>query len=334
VNVSALEKSASPSKPQRHTPPIQWFGTTVLIGAIVCWSLIPPMLKALTSSLDGWTTNGVRYPFALLLLLFPFFAEKHRNGIDPRIWKLALIPTTLNVVAQTLWTWIPYYLDATRMGFFVRISVVFSILGGFICFPEERRLIKHPIFWLGILGCLVGITIMSFGGEAIPRGASLFGILLALGCGASYGLYAVAVRYILTGTRPWVAFPIISAYTSASLLVMMFTQGEPQRLFDLTLNQWLLLLSSAAIGVATAHTLYYMAIERLGVAISSSTQLVAPFLTSYWCYLYLGETITLIQWIGGIILFVGGVILILSQTKLFPGGSEDKLGLVEPDVPD
>ncbi|GMV64999.1 MAG: DMT family transporter [Candidatus Omnitrophica bacterium] len=312
---------------------IHWFGTLVLLGAIFCWSLIPPMLKVFTSLLDGWTTNGVRYPFASLLLIFPLLYEYRHREVDRRIWMTALIPTAFNVIAQVSWSWIPYYLDATRMGFFVRISVVFSILGGFVCFPEERGLMKHPFFWLGVIGCFLGITIMSFGGEAVPEGASLVGILLALGCGASYGLYAVAVRYSLKGARPWVAFPVISFYTSSALLVFMLIEGQPAQLCALTVPQWLLLLLSAVIGIGAAHTLYYIAIERLGVAISSSTQLVAPFLTSYWSYLALGEMITLTQWIGGIILFLGGVVVILSQTSITAEAFTSE-ALVEPDAPD
>lgn len=292
------------------------------------------MLKVFTSLLDGWTTNGVRYPFASLLLIFPLWYEYRHGTVDRRIWITALVPTAFNVIAQVTWSWVPYYLDATRMGFFVRISVVFSILGGFVCFPEERRLMKQPFFWLGVIGCFVGITIMSLGGEAIPEGASLLGIMLALGCGASYGLYAVAVRYSLKGARPWVAFPVISFYTSSALLVFMFLKGEPGQLVNLSLPQWGLLLLSAAIGVGIAHTLYYMAIERLGVAVSSSTQMVAPFLTSYWSYLALGEMITLTQWIGGIILFLGGVIVILSQTWISAESLETSQALVEPDAPD
>ncbi len=312
----------------------QWVGTLVLIAAIFCWSLIPPMLKALTPYIDAWSTNGIRYPFSALLLILPLWHEHRRGRIDPRIYKMALVPTAFNLVAQVTWGLVPYYLDATRMGFFVRASVVFSIFGSFLCFPEERRLLGSVWFWLGVLGSAVGITIMSFGGETLPQGASLIGILLALGCGASYGLYSVAVRYSLQGARPWVAFPVISAYTSAGLLVMMFTQGHPSQLLDLTPGLWVFLLLSAAIGVALAHTLYYIAIERLGVAISSSTQLVAPFLTSYWCYLSFGETITLMQWMGGITLFGGGVLLILSQTRLAPTVVDASTAPVEPDVPD
>ncbi|MBW7940343.1 MAG: hypothetical protein H3C63_16520, partial [Candidatus Omnitrophica bacterium] len=66
---------------------------------------------------------------------------------------------------------------------------------------------------------------------------------------------------------------------------------------------------------------------------SSSTQLVAPFLTSYWSYLALGEMITLTQWIGGIILFLGGVVVILSQTSITAEAFTSE-ALVEPDAPD
>lgn len=312
----------------------QWLGTLILIGSILCWSAMPPMLKALTPHLDGWVTNGVRYPFAALLWLGPLIHQFRRGGINHRIWTRALAPTCFNVVAQVLWAWIPYFLDATLMGFLVRISVVFSIGGGFLLFPDERRLAGHPIFWLGVIASGLGFGLMSFGGGEVRGSATLVGILLVLSCGAFYGLYAVAVRYSLEGSRPWVAFPVISIYTSIALFLLMFVFGDPRRLFDLSMGWVGFLLLSAAIGIASAHTLFYMAIERLGVAISSSTQLVSPFLTFLWAFLFLGERLTSLEWVGGSILLGGGMLLVWSQTHFIPAALDPKRSPVEPEPGD
>lgn len=315
-------------------PRFQWLGTLILVASILCWSAMPPMLKALTPHLDGWVTNGVRYPFAALLWLGPLILQVRRGEVHPRIWTRALAPTFFNVIAQVLWAWIPYYLDATLMGFLVRISVVFSIGGGFLLFPDERRLARHPIFWLGVMGSALGFGLMSFAGEQ-PQGAvTLFGVFLVLACGAFYGLYTVAVRYSLEGSRPWVAFPVISLYTSVALLLLMFAFGEPERLWDLSAAWFGFLLLSAVIGIASAHTLFYMAIERLGVAISSSTQLVSPFLTFLWAFLFLGERLTSLKWLGGSILLGGGLLLVWSQTHFIPAALDPARSPVEPEAGD
>lgn len=315
-------------------PGFQWFGTLVLISSILCWSAIPPLQKILTPYLDGWTTNGIRYPFSALLWLGPLIYQYRRGEVDPRIWKLALAPAAFNIIAQTLWAWIPYYIDASLMGFLVRISVVFSITGGFWLFPDERNLVRHPMFWLGMGSSALGFAVMSLGGREIPHGATLIGIVMALASGACYGLYAVAARYSMRGARPWVAFPVISLYTSVAMVGLMFTAGKPSRVLDLPPGWIWVLITSSFIGIALAHILFYMAIERLGVAISSSTQLLCPLLTFLWSFLFLGETLTLYQCAGGLILVIGGVLLVLSQIYYAPAAADPSQAPVEPEVPD
>jgi drug/metabolite transporter (DMT)-like permease len=292
------------------------------------------MLKVLTPYVDAWTSNGIRYPFSSLLWLGPLLYQQRRGQVNPRIWLLALVPTFFNIIAQTLWAWIPYFLDATLMGFLVRISVVFSIGGGFLCFPDERRLVKHPVFWAGVLFSITGFSVMSLAGKELPAGTQLVGIALVLCCGASYGLYAVAVRYSMKGARPWVAFPVISIYTSAAMVALMLEFGEPSRVAAMPPPWVAFFLLSAVIGIAAAHTLFYMAIERLGVAISSSTQLISPFLTFLWSYLFLGESLTLFQWVGGTILLLGGTMLVLSQVYFVPAAVDPRTAPVEPELPD
>jgi len=316
---------------QKHFDTI---GSLALFGSILCWSMTPPFLKYLTPYVDGWTTNGVRYPFAALLWLGPLLYQYRRGAVPPWVWKAALLPTFVNVGAQGLWALLPYYIDATWMGFLARISMPFAILGGFLCFPDERALMRRPSFWTGVLMSAVGFAAMSLGGEALPGGRTLVGVVMVLVCGAFYGLYGVAVRHSMRGTRAWIAFPVISLYTSAVLFVLMFLCGQPERLFDLTLPCFGIMLLSAVLGIACAHTFFYISLEHLGVAISSGTQLLGPFFTFLWAFLFLGENLTLIQWVGGLALLLGGGLLLRAQTRLPLGAADPRKVPIEPKIPD
>lgn len=309
-------------------------GTAALAGSILCWSVMPPMLKSFTIHIDAWTMNGVRYPFVALLWSGPLIYQYRRGRVDSSVWKAALLPTAVNLFAQTLWAWLPYFIPATHMAFLARISVVFGIAGGFLCFEDERPLMRRPLFWAGAVCSATGFIVMNLPNLAGWSGKEWFGTLLVFVCGAFYGLYGVAVRYSMRGHRPWVAFPVISIYTSVVLFLLMFFLGEPTRLLAMPKFNLSLLLLSAVIGIAAAHTFFYMSIEHLGVAISSGSQLLGPFLTFLWAFLFLGETLTLIEWIGGTGLVLGGLLLIRTQTALAPASMDADKAPIEPKLPD
>jgi len=152
----------------------------------------------------------------------------------------------------------------------------------------------------------------------MPTGSEWLGIAILVTSSLGFGLYSVGVRYSLEGTRPWVAFPVICLYTSVGTIIMMATLGEPGRLQEMSLSFIGILLLSSIIGIASAHVCFYMSIERLGVTLASSGMLAVPFWTYLWAFLFFDESLTLIQWIGGIVLLIGGGYLISAQTALRP----------------
>jgi drug/metabolite transporter (DMT)-like permease len=220
------------------------------------------------------------------------------------------------------------------MGFLSRISILFAIIGGFLIFPDERRLIRIPLFWIGLVFSALGFCAMSLGGATQPVGSEWFGLLLVFTSGACYGLYGVAVRYTMEGTRPWIAFPIIASYTSVVLVALMFWKGNPAVLLNLTPGPLFILFFSSLVGIAVGHTFYYISIERLGVAITSGTQFLAPVLTGLWAWIFFNEHLTLIQWIGGVILLGGSGLLLSTQSKMDPQTLTTRQAAIEASTPE
>jgi len=292
--------------------------TIALILSILCFGTIPLFLKYFTPYIDGWTTNGYRYLVAAILYL-PFLPGKnHEKKFGRNVWKIALIPTTFNLILQSAWAWVPYYIDPGLMGFLGKSTVIWTVTGSFIIFNDERPLLKSKRFWSGLFIAITGFAGLSLGGNGIPYGSTLFGIVLVLVSCMFMSAYMLSVRYYFKDTNSRTAFSVIALYTSLGTFIMMLFLGEPMAFIRLPLKINALIVLSGIIGIGLAHVLYYTAQKVLGSAISSSTTLFSAFYTAFLSYLVFDEKLTILQWASGLLITAGGLMLLAAQNKVKP----------------
>jgi len=296
--------------------------TIALILFMLCSGTIPLFLKYFTPYIDGWTANGYRYAVAALMYL-PFLLIKIKaKKVDSKVWKLALIPTAFNIVLQSTWAWAPYYIDPGLIGFLGRSTLIWSIIGSFILFSDERPLLGSKRFWFGLVIAIIGFTGLSLGGKDIPYGGTLFGIILVLTSCLFMSAYLLSVRYYFRKTDSRIAFSVIALYTSIGTIIMMLFLGETMAFIRLPLKINFLIVLSAIIGIGVAHVLYYVAQKRLGSAISSSAVLLSAFYTAFLSSFIFDEKLTIFQWVAGLLITIGGVLLLTAQGKVKPQASQ------------
>ncbi len=300
-----------------HTKSFHIKASLALAGAILCWSTVPLFLRSFIHEIDGWVANGVRYPFAALLWTVPLYYFMRKGHVKPVYFLYALLPTFVNVFAQTLWAWAPYFLEPGMMTFLGRFTMIFALLGAFILFPDERKLIYSHLFWLGVLIGTIGFVGINIAKGNLSEGGNWKGVLIMLSCTCFYGLYGVFVRYSMRRIKPWISFPIICIYTSIILFLLMFLFGEPERLLLMPVHRLGVVAISALIGIALGHVCFYYAIQNLGVSICNGCQFVIPFLTSTGSFFIFKETFTLNQLLFGLLLIIGAGLLLYAQTHLY-----------------
>ena len=302
--------------PKSHTSRFDLLGSGFAVASLTCWATVPLFLRSFIHEIDGWTANGVRYPFAALIWLGPLLYFYRKGRVESIYFRRALVPTAVNLAGQTLWAWAPYFLQPAMMAFLVRISSIFAVLGAFLVFRDEAKLGGSVAFWGGLVSCLLGFAGMTFLGREPPTGATLTGIIIILSCGVFWGWYGISVRWAMRGVDARVSFPIICIYTSVGTFALMLLLGEPTRLLEMRIDRLLLVALSSVVGIAMAHVFFYKAIERMGVAISTSCQLLSPFVTAVGSLFIFSEVLTLGQWGSGSILLAGCGLLLWSQRKL------------------
>jgi drug/metabolite transporter (DMT)-like permease len=294
-----------------------------LIGSIFGFALIPIFIRYFADTLDAWTVNGVRYsvgaifwlPFLLLLDRNPTTTGMtHSNATRRNVWIDAIVPSLANIMAQVGFGLAPYYVTASAIGFVMRLSFLFAIVFGFLFLAEERLLARKKAFWIGTAISIFGVIAM-YSGKLNGNSNSVTGMLIILWASIGMGAYTVAVRYCMASYSARESFSVISLYTSIALVAIMFCFGDYGRLAHISLNFWLLLMLSALIGIAFSHVLLYQAIHHFGPIVASGAQLVTPFITYLMAVVFLGERMSLAEWLGGSLLILGGALLVLAKLQ-------------------
>jgi drug/metabolite transporter (DMT)-like permease len=87
---------------------------------------------------------------------------------------------------------------------------------------------------------------------------------------------------------------------------------------ELPAGAWVVFLLSSWLGIALAHGLYYIAVQRIGAAIGSIMLTTAPLISLLGSHVMFGEEFTVLQWIGGLVLLGGAILAVRTQAYLKP----------------
>jgi drug/metabolite transporter (DMT)-like permease len=283
------------------------------------WSITPVFIGTLTEHIDALTSNGWRYGLAALTWLPLLLIARRRGTLPPGLMKRALIPAAINAAAQTVFTQAFYLIDPTLLVIALRMQIVAAAIGAAIMFPGERAVIRTPMFLTGAtlatLG-IVGVLVLRLGQVEVEASWKVvLGVSLAVLAGMGYGGYALSVRRCMHGVSSPLAFAAI-AQPTAIVMVLSMLAFSPTHGFEvpfLPLGVIAILVLSTYTGIAGTHVFYYIAIKRLGVAVSTAVLQLQPFTVGIISYFVMGEVLTLPQWACGLIAAGGAAMAIWAQ---------------------
>ncbi len=290
--------------------------TFACFGAIIFWATGPNFIKYLTTQLDAGTQNMLRYLAACIFWL-PYLALMHTKGKPTgAVWKKALLPASANIIMQTLWAAGFYYLDPAFMNLLAKSSVIIIAAFSLAFFPQERPLVKSPLFWLGAALSVIGIVGVMLAEPHFASKTTATGIVIALAYAFMWALYTIAVKVSFEHTDSRIGFSIMSIYTVAGLCALAFAFGHPAQSFRISLFAWFCVIFSGVTSIALSHVLYYAAIRRIGATIPALTMLATPAFVFAISSVAFDERLTAPQILFGLTLLAGSAFAIYSQQHL------------------
>jgi drug/metabolite transporter (DMT)-like permease len=304
------------------------------VGAVVCWSVAPLMIRATREHYTVLFQTFVRY-LASLAVLWPVVrVSRGREGarrdllaILPLLPRICLI-AVVNYSFQVTYT-VAYYTLLPGFGSLVsQTGVIFAVVLAVVFFADERTTLRRPAFLLGLLAAVVGVLVTVLAGRGSPTGSAeaagsgslWLGVLAMLGSAFSWSLLGTLVKKWLSGVNPLFALSAVFTIVTPLFLLTDVVASGGFHLPAAPLGVWAVVVLSGLVGVGLGHSLYYSAIPVTGVTVSASLGLLVPLIAGVLSALLFGERLGAAQLAGGVLL-IGGCFVVIRERFRSPGGS-------------
>jgi drug/metabolite transporter (DMT)-like permease len=296
------------------------------LGAVVCWSVAPLMIRATREHYSILFQTFARYLVSLAVLWPVVLASggRARAGrallallpLLPRILLIALV----NYAFQTTYTVAFYTLLPGYATLVNQSGVLFAAALALAFFPDERRILRDHVFQVGLAIAVAGVlvTILAGGlpsGGAVTAGEAgslLAGVLAMLASAFSWALLGTLVKKWLHGVNPLFALSAVFTIVTPLFLLTDVVVSGGLHLPQAPAGVWAVLVLSGLIGVGLGHALYYSAVPTVGVTVSSSLSLLVPLLAGLLSFAMFGERFGALR-LAGAALVLGGCYLVVRE---------------------
>jgi drug/metabolite transporter (DMT)-like permease len=282
----------------------------LLIVAPVLWGVNFSVVKFALAEIPPLPFNGLRFAVAASAMFVLARATGHVFKFNSRRHIGYMIGLGLlgNTLYQLLFIFGVNFTTADNAALILATVPAWVALIGTI-FRVEYVQFRG---WLGVGLSLLGIGLIIFGSDRQARfqfgGATLLGdglILLATWCWSSYTLLV----------RPMMRhYPSMSVTSFSTLMgtIPLFLLASPSIVAlnwpEISPQAWLALIFSGLFGIATAYFIWNYGVSKIGSARTALYSNLSPPVALLTAWLWLSETLTPWQWLGGL-LALGGVVL-------------------------
>ena len=274
--------------------PTTSFGLPALAVGVLVISFSPVLVQV--SEVGPSATAVYRMLFALPALTAWMVLERGPEHVP--LCKLKMRDWGLLALAGLLFTGdLVAWHSAIRMSgvanatFLAHLSTPIISLGAWLLFRER-------LTW----GFMVGL-VLALAGTALIMGASILepsGNLLGDGLGLLtaffYGTYLLVIKQLRNSLPSGLIMAISSAFSLIGLLAAALVMGEG--LLPLTLLGWGTLVAIGLLIHSGGQGLITVAFRHLSASFASVALLATPVLAALFGWLFLGETLTLLQTLG------------------------------------
>jgi len=286
-----------------------------LLFVAVLWGVNFSVVKFALAEIPPLAFNGMRFLIASgTMLLLAFATGRRFNFQRKHLLYLVGIGLVGNTAYQLFFVFgIANTAAANSSLILATVPAWVALIGTVI--GVERVGVKG---WVGIALSLLGIALIIWGSDRFADfqlgGPSLKGDLLILAGTICWSTYTLLVRPM---TRHYSSVSVTSFSTAIGTIPLVLVAIPSWRTLEWTgvpISAWLALAASGVFAIAIAYFLWNHGVSRLGSARTSLYSNLALPIALLTAWLWLGETLTPLQW-WGTLLALAGVILARRFTR-------------------
>jgi drug/metabolite transporter (DMT)-like permease len=289
----------------------QWVGWLIALSSSLCFSVATPLSRgALTAGVGATEMLVARMASASVLMgLTIAIMDWRLLRTSKRCFWISLGAGMSNGVGMLLYTWGLERLTSSMTAMLIALSPVYVL--SLLALRGERVTYRHVV---RLALSLVGVYLLIGPGGDVDT----FGVLLILLSMVFFALQTTTLQWFLMGyDARSVTFYMLLAMTLC-VVAMWGLQGGVWH--PLGMQGWVASLSLALVSTYLSRLLVFNAIGRIGGGQMAMLSPVETLMAVMWSFLFLGERLSPLQWLGGLFILTSAVLAIqrLSIARLRP----------------
>ncbi len=285
----------------------------MLLSAIGLWALNLTVSRyILTHGFQPLAYSTVRYGLASLVFIGIALATERSLRFGVRDLPLVVVAALVLWLNQIGFVYALKSTSASVIALILATTPVVAALIG-LTFGTERL---HRRFWLGAVLSFVGVAFVALGsgGEV---GGDAAGILLGLMTASSWAVYSVLITPLMRRYSPSRISAVVLSLSWVGIAIVGYPQTSTQD-WHLGWQVWVLLVFATLGPLVITNILWFTSLDRIGVSRATLATNLQPFVAALFAVVLLGESITVVQIVGGL-LIGGGVLAAKRRAPISPG---------------
>ncbi len=251
--------------------------------------------------------NGFyRMTSAAIIMLIPLLVQIKRRPssqtsqtiIPSRTMWLAALAGMFFSFNLTAWNTGAMISSAANVMLLGNTSVLWVPLATWLVFKRALR----PMFWGGLMLAVIGALVI-LGQDVLTHPAVGVGDLFALLASLMYTVYLMTMERVRAKLPTLIAWWLATVASAITLLALTFILQQP--LFGYSLTTYMIFVATALIVQIGGFLSLNYALGHVPAPLVSTSLLVQPVITGFLAIPLLGQSISVLQIVGGAIVLVG-----------------------------
>lgn len=234
-----------------------------------------------------------------LLVLLPVFFVMRKYQEFKLHWKMILLVSLLNMaIPFCFFAYSALNMGAGLLSIMNATVPIFTAMVGFLYFRQRLS----QLGFAGLIVGLLGVAILMSESRAESGITSDLAIPAALFASILYGIAINLAAHKLQGVSG-ITITTGSLFFSSAILLPLAIRSRPEVIPEGVI--WLSVLSLGIVCTGVGYVLFYRLIAEIGSQRAITTTYLIPLFSIFWGSLFLGETLTVAMFLGGVTVLLG-----------------------------
>jgi len=275
----------------------------ILFSMIVFWGANISVIKVALRSFHPVVFNCLRFSLATVTMLILY-----RDVLKTPPSKKAMISLFfLGILGNTCYQF--FFITGVKLSYVSNVSILLGTTPIFTAALTKYLKIEevHGRLWMGIVLSFSGIVCIVLGGKDFHSGnfSVNFGDLLIVLASFVWSLYTAFSKKFVNAysSRHYVLYTVL--FGTLSIIPISLPYFQYQDWSQIHFFEWAAVIYSALLALVFGYSAWYYGVQKIGSTRTSIYSNLTPVAGLLVGMIWLGERLTLLQWIGAAIIFAG-----------------------------